>query len=653
MTGFSLQKGMVFKLDGVTVRIERILDDGHITLENVGTSKWSQTSQRELLSAYADGRVAVDEENTESTPGRLQRYGRPFADLSPEVQTVALRRKRYVDALIEHGRLAFTPKLLRPFIQRIAESFGDRCPPSPITLYRWYKTLGNTNDPRRLIPRYDARGPRKPSTHDGIVEFFMESLVEVSAHSKAWSVQDVSDRLKEKLDHANHFLGSAGQMKLPCLRTLYRLLDRVDEYDVTVLNEGKAAADRRYRLTRRGAITTRILERVEIDHTPLDLFLIDQATGIPCGRPTLTMLIDVYSRMPLGYYLSFDDTSTLAVMRAIRHAILPKRPAEVVIPELKINHEWPCYGRFECLVADNGAEFHSDSVNAACFDLKIRLLFCPARQPRFKGTIERFLKTCNYSFAHKLPGTSLAKLADRGDYDPLKHAVLTIAEFTQIFEKWLLDVYAQKIHRGTGTTPWKRWRESELSFAPQLPPSAVELAANLGVDAERSLRHDGICLHGLQYVSDALLPIMHAYGEGVRVRVTYDPDDLGVIGVWAPDSQDRIEVRALHIDYASGLRLAEHQLIRKYLRERERNEENPEQLYQARIEIANAMSSQAFDKRLKARRHAMKVTGVSNETPSGARRPVVNPQSKPRAPSTSVPISPSVRRFERRQRPSI
>ncbi|MEL4419744.1 integrase, partial [Shewanella algae] len=70
--------------------------------------------------------------------------------------------------------------------------------------------------------------------------------------------------------------------------------------------------------------TTRILERVEIDHTPLDLFLVDDRTGLPCGRPTLTMCLDHFSKMPLGYHLSFSAPSLGAVIGALRHAVLPK-----------------------------------------------------------------------------------------------------------------------------------------------------------------------------------------------------------------------------------------------------------------------------------------------------------------------------------------
>jgi len=53
-----------------------------------------------------------------------------------------------------------------------------------------------------------------------------------------------------------------------------------------------------------GPAPTEILERVEIDHTVLDLFLVDVDDRLPIGRPTLTTALDVYSgftqRVPAG-----------------------------------------------------------------------------------------------------------------------------------------------------------------------------------------------------------------------------------------------------------------------------------------------------------------------------------------------------------------
>lgn len=78
------------------------------------------------------------------------------------------------------------------------------------------------------------------------------------------------------------------------------------------------------------------------------------------------------------------------------------------------------------MVVDNGMEFHGNDLDSVAYDLGIRIQFCPKHQPRFKGVVERYLGTCNRFFAHQLPGTSLSRWHLRGDYDPLKHAVLII-----------------------------------------------------------------------------------------------------------------------------------------------------------------------------------------------------------------------------------
>ncbi|CAJ3316609.1 integrase catalytic subunit [Burkholderia pseudomallei] len=166
----------------------------------------------------------------------------------------------------------------------------------------------------------------------------MESLVEAADKVPAWSIGDVETRLVKKLELENFSRPLCDHLRCPSKSTLYRLFDRVDEYDVAILKEGKASADRRFKITKTGIPVTHILERVEIDHTPVDVFLVDDRTGLPCGRPTVTMLLDKFSRMPLGYSIGYDDASTLAVMRALKNAILPKKPCASVMPGLTVNH---------------------------------------------------------------------------------------------------------------------------------------------------------------------------------------------------------------------------------------------------------------------------------------------------------------------------
>jgi putative transposase len=47
--------------------------------------------------------------------------------------------------------------------------------------------------------------------------------------------------------------------------------------------------------------TSRPLEIVQIDHTKVDVFVVDEETRQPMGRPWLTLAMDVSSRMVTGF----------------------------------------------------------------------------------------------------------------------------------------------------------------------------------------------------------------------------------------------------------------------------------------------------------------------------------------------------------------
>ncbi|WP_180708862.1 Mu transposase C-terminal domain-containing protein, partial [Escherichia coli] len=124
---------------------------------------------------------------------------------------------------------------------------------------------------------------------------------------------------------------------------------------------------------------------------------------------------------------------------------------------------------------------------------------------------------------------SLARWHERGEYDPLKHAVLTLEEFTRLFEKWLLDDYAQTVHRSTQQTPWARWHDGLRVYEPTLPRSKQALSQRIGDVTERSLRQDGLVIEGIRYSGPELAAMLRTHGAGVRVRVVFDPEDMGEI----------------------------------------------------------------------------------------------------------------------------
>jgi putative transposase len=635
MAGFSLRKNMVFDWQGVEYRIERIQPNGELLLDRLNDGCLSIVSREQLLSEYGDGKISAKTVESSST-ALVPTFSRPLDELAEHVQIKVARRKHYLEKILAYGDPVFTEEYLKPLIEQTAAEIGDANPPGVTSIYRWYRRLKLSSDPRAIIPRTDLCGPQQVRQTDRILQLVGEALTEAFKASPQATCRNVYTRLLGKVDIENQRRLGGEPIRAPSLRTLYRLIERADAYELATLKEGKAAADRYFRIAKAGVKTSRILERVEMDHTPLDLFMIDERTWLPLGRPTLTVAIDHYSRMLLGYYLSFESPSTAAVMGALRHAILPKKLAAAVIASLKTVNKCPCYGRPEVLALDNGLEFLGNDLESVAYDLGIRLQYCPKKEPRFKGVVERYLKTINYFFAHQLPGTSFAKFYQRGDYDPQKAALLTFAEFKQIFEKWVLDVYAQDKHSGTGSTPWARWQQGMAHCEPVLPEDLRSLQRRIGLVTERSLRHDGIFLHGNRYNGEEVGPILRAYGKGVKVRLVYDPEDLGEIQVWGPDDVDPVTVKALDYEFMHGLTVKQNEFIREYLREQGDSVVDRAALEQARLELAQAIEELMTSRKHNARRRSAALRGITSNRTSGTE--ILTPKTK--KPSSSKKAKP-------------
>jgi putative transposase len=104
-----------------------------------------------------------------------------------------------------------------------------------------------------------------------------------------------------------------------------------------------------------------------MDHTKTDLFVIDPVLLLPIGRAYLTWMICVFTKMILGFYISFTPPSSLSVMECLKHAIRPKSYVRGRYPSIR--HEWEAYGIMERLVVDNAVEFHGKHLEEACRQL--------------------------------------------------------------------------------------------------------------------------------------------------------------------------------------------------------------------------------------------------------------------------------------------
>ncbi|WP_446037926.1 hypothetical protein, partial [Streptomyces sp. SID1143] len=182
----------------------------------------------------------------------------------------------------------------------------------------------------------------------------------------------------------------------------YNRIKKLPAYQVMKSRKGSYIADVEFKAIASHKPPSRIMERVEIDHTPLDLLLLDDDLLVPLGRPSLTLLIDAYSHCVVGFNLNFNQPSYESVRNALLSSISKKDYVKNKYPS--IEHEWPCYGKPETLVVDNGVEFWSASLAQSCLELGINIQYNPVRKPWLKPMIERMFGIINRKLLEPIPG---------------------------------------------------------------------------------------------------------------------------------------------------------------------------------------------------------------------------------------------------------
>jgi len=141
-------------------------------------------------------------------------------------------------------------------------------------------------------------------------------------------------------------------LNAPSYKVIQARIASFDIKEVTRTRLGRRTArDRFQHISDNGPRPVRPLDLVQIDHTLVDVIVVDELDRQPIGRPWLTRVIDVATRMIAGYYVSFDHPSSTSVALAIDHAVLPKAS---YLQALGIDTEWPVQGLPQTIHLDMG-----------------------------------------------------------------------------------------------------------------------------------------------------------------------------------------------------------------------------------------------------------------------------------------------------------
>lgn len=269
---------------------------------------------------------------------------------------------------------------------------------------------------------------------------------------------------------------------------------------------------------------------------------------------------------------------------------------------------------------DNGTEFHAEAVADALNNLGITTEYAKSKEPNDKPFVERFLKTFNYSFIHKLPGTTLAKVDDRIGYKAEDEACFTLAELDKAIHVWICKKYHLRPHGGLdGRAPSTVWQESAQSFPPQLKMNRQDIDIEFAEITTSAVQHYGVDLNTFIYVSTELLTLRRMLPAKTNVTVKWPRNDVGHIWVWDTTEGRYLKVPNRDESYA-GLTLDQAKAAKKAKSEGDPSYKQVNAEADAIVKeiVATAMTDSKLKNRRKGARLANK---TSNDSRGNATQP--------------------------------
>lgn len=172
--------------------------------------------------------------------------------------------------------------------------------------------------------------------------------------------------------------------------------------------------------------------RYEIDATIVDLYLVSRLSrGDIIGRPTLYVVIDVFTRMIVGIYVGLEAPSWVGAMQALHNATADKTDycAKFGI-DIDVS-DWPSVGLPERILADRG-ELASDMIETLINTFGVHIENTAPYRADWKGIVEQRFKLLPAKFKAYSPGYIDTDFRARGGNDYRLDAVLDIDQFTRI-----------------------------------------------------------------------------------------------------------------------------------------------------------------------------------------------------------------------------
>jgi putative transposase len=520
---------------------------------------------------------------------------KPLPALPPEKHNALdIRRRRFWCDQWDHLLPTRSKRAGKAFIERVQTEFAQDAEfreiaaltPAFWTIRRWVDERGCTGS-RPAGAMLDGRKGRIGSLGEHVEQAM------ATACARFWSDKGVRHRLREydrlvkvltylnvrqarqEAGHGNR--QDTEKLRIPDRATFYRRCEDWESRKTMAARDGDTLARRVFAGTKPGITAKHALGVVIIDGTTSDTKVVSDEDGLPLGRPTVMLAVDVLTRAIVSTWIGFEGEGLMAALATFDGILRPKTAMVEARPDLKgpIN----LYGLPGKVLMDNRWANVGKSARSSAREMGIDLEFAPVASGEYKAVCERAIGTITEMVFRPAPGGLPGSIA------LMKRMGLTGVEEVipvDVLEDRLIDAvaaYNARVHGSLGCSPWVAWNHALSRRGVDIPSNPDFLRDALGELREASLTRSGIVIQGVRYhdpnETTLLLEDIAVHENGHRrriragaaranVKIKRAPWDISQIQVWNPVRESYVRLPAVNQRVLAGVRSSQWKLLQEY-----------------------------------------------------------------------------------------
>ncbi|UFW48190.1 MULTISPECIES: DDE-type integrase/transposase/recombinase [Bradyrhizobium] len=433
----------------------------------------------------------------------------------------------------------------------------------------------------------DNRGKNSPRRLADEIETEIPKAIDHYYSARGVDYNDAYGRFREAIKQLNKKRPETEQLKYPRPEVLRRRINDALTFDNWARKTSRSEAWRKIHGHRGHIAAERPLELAIIDSTPLDVHVLDSKRLLPLGRPYLTVCLDVYSRLLLGFFITFEPPSLYSVLATLKRVNRHKGYVQKLYPQIR--KPWDGWGHPTEILVDRDWSQQSPSFQHSMAELGTEVHYAPADTPQYKAICERLFDTINKGLIHKLAGAvryNVYVMRQVG-LDPAKGALITLEDLNELLHEWN-EVYSYRPHDGINAVPARVWQEGLAIQRRRWIKDVAALDHVLGAVHTASISGNGIKFKNMRWHDEAVTSLLlndlvrfekkrsqdpRTFGQSrARVVVKFNPADASSISVWNRGGEPRpywVRMPNVNAEALKGLTFWHLDRIREFAKERD------------------------------------------------------------------------------------